>query len=121
MVAANGGGVSSEPQHPRGRHARPPSKAAVLGERVVETVLSESHRRKVVLAGGGVVCAAVLAVTAVVALPGGDRQGRATSAASTDRPAGTAAGLDGAVDPSPAGGTVTTADADPQAIAYFRQ
>lgn len=121
--------MSSEPQQPRGRHARPPSRAAVLGERALAAALSEEHRRAVVVAGGGAVCALVLAVTAAVVLPGDDGPAKATSVAASDRRAGgtgavTKAGAGAAaVHPSPAGETLVSTDPDEdlQAVAYFRQ
>lgn len=110
--------MSSEPQNARGRHAKPPSKAAVIGERALDAVLSERHRRKLWLAGGGTVSALALAVVTAIGLPGGGGPARTA-------PAEAAAATRSAapVNASPAADRVTAADSDEdlQAIDYLKR
>lgn len=111
--------MSSEPQHARGRHARPPSKAAVAGERVLEAVLAEHNRRKVVIAGAGTGSALIAALAALLLVPGG---GTGTAGnASAHGSARTAAPVAAASPEAASAAPLADADEDPQAVGYLRQ
>lgn len=110
--------MSSEPQHARGRHAKPPSKAAVAGERVLEAVLAEHNRRKVVIAGGGTGSALIVALAALLLVPGGTGTAGTASAHGSVR---TAAPVAAASPEAASAVPLADSDEDPQAVGYLKQ
>lgn len=109
--------MTSEPQHARGRHAKPPSKAAIAGERVLAAMLAERNRRKLVAAAGGTVSAVVAVTAAALILPGAAGPGKATSAEASARTAAPAAVASPAADGT---GVPVDADEDAQAVGYLK-
>lgn len=104
---------------PSGRHAKPPSEFAVACDNAIRALSADRHRKRLVLAGGGLAALALIGV-GTLSLPGGHPQGRSGKTAADRHQAARAATPAANASQIAAAAGVGTTDEEPQAVPYFQ-